>query len=167
MGWGMASGGPGNDTIDAFNGSRNTISCGPGEGTVYFDRDIDKFISNSACEHKKPRRIISKGVTDELKGRGVAARPFFLFSGSSEQRGVTKEDSRGAWARVTLTATDRSVSHAKRKPSAPTFRHPTEVAQELARLSDATNEIASLRASCISCRGLGGSCRGTLAWSAS
>jgi Ca2+-binding RTX toxin-like protein len=58
-------GGPGNDTVRSSgatsdtiyisDGERDTVGCGGGTDTVYFDNGVDRFIYNSSCEHRVPR----------------------------------------------------------------------------------------------------------------
>jgi Ca2+-binding RTX toxin-like protein len=49
----FASGGPGNDSISAFDGNKDTITCGKGtRDHVFFDRQID--VVNRNCENKHP-----------------------------------------------------------------------------------------------------------------
>jgi Ca2+-binding RTX toxin-like protein len=44
-----------NDTIYVSDGERDTVGCGRGTDTVYFDKGIDKFLDNSGCENRVPR----------------------------------------------------------------------------------------------------------------
>ena len=44
-----------NDTIYVSDGQRDTIGCGGGTDTVYFDKGIDKFVDNSGCENRVPK----------------------------------------------------------------------------------------------------------------
>ena len=50
-----ASGGPGADVIYAHNDERNTVSCGPGNDTVYFDGKLDSLATD--CEKQIPRQF--------------------------------------------------------------------------------------------------------------
>ena len=45
-------GGPGKDRINAANGGKDEVNCGPGEDTIFFDESEDELKS---CEIKKPR----------------------------------------------------------------------------------------------------------------
>jgi hypothetical protein len=49
-----AVGGPGADVIYAHNDERNTISCGTGRDTVYFDGALDSLAAD--CERQIPRQ---------------------------------------------------------------------------------------------------------------
>ena len=44
-----------NDTIYVSDGQRDTVGCGDGTDTVYFDKGIDKFVDNSGCENRVPK----------------------------------------------------------------------------------------------------------------
>ena len=62
-----ASGGPGADVIYAHNDERNTVSCGPGNDTVYFDgkldslaTDCEKQISDSSSPRSTSRSTTSR-----------------------------------------------------------------------------------------------------------
>jgi len=44
-----------NDTIYVSDGERDTVGCGGGTDTVYFDKGVDTFIDNSSCENRVPR----------------------------------------------------------------------------------------------------------------
>ncbi|CAN5779996.1 hypothetical protein BH18ACT11_BH18ACT11_21460 [soil metagenome] len=44
-----------NDTIYISDGERDTVKCGGGTDTVYFDKGIDKFVINSSCENRIPK----------------------------------------------------------------------------------------------------------------
>ena len=49
----FASGGPGNDTIHAFDGNKDTINCGRGtRDHVFYDKGLDSVSRN--CEKKHP-----------------------------------------------------------------------------------------------------------------
>jgi Ca2+-binding RTX toxin-like protein len=48
-----ANGGPGADVIYAHNDERNTVSCGTGRDTVYFDGALDSLAAD--CERRIPR----------------------------------------------------------------------------------------------------------------
>jgi Ca2+-binding RTX toxin-like protein len=48
-------GGPGNDTIDAFDGNKDEVNCGKGtRDKVFFDKVLDTITRN--CEIKRPNR---------------------------------------------------------------------------------------------------------------
>lgn len=48
-------GGPGNDTIDAFDGNKDEVNCGKGtRDKVFFDKGLDTITRN--CEIKRPNR---------------------------------------------------------------------------------------------------------------
>jgi hypothetical protein len=49
-----AVGGPGADVIYAHNDERNTVSCGTGRDTVYFDGTLDSLAAD--CERQIPRQ---------------------------------------------------------------------------------------------------------------
>ena len=49
-----ASGGPGVDVVYAHNEKRNTVSCGTGRDTVYFDRALDSLAAD--CERQIPHQ---------------------------------------------------------------------------------------------------------------
>ncbi|HET7272775.1 MAG TPA: calcium-binding protein [Rubrobacter sp.] len=44
-----------NDTIYISDGERDTVGCGGGKDTVYFDKGVDKFIDSSGCENRIPK----------------------------------------------------------------------------------------------------------------
>ena len=50
-----AVGGPGADVIYAHNDEPNTVSCGTGGDTVYFDRALDSLAAD--CERRVPREF--------------------------------------------------------------------------------------------------------------
>jgi Ca2+-binding RTX toxin-like protein len=50
---GKAVGGPGADLILVHNDERNTVSCGTGRDTVYFDKELDSLAAD--CERQIPR----------------------------------------------------------------------------------------------------------------
>ncbi len=50
---GKASGGPGVDLILVHNNKRNSVSCGVGMDTVYFDKALDSLAAD--CERQVPR----------------------------------------------------------------------------------------------------------------
>jgi Ca2+-binding RTX toxin-like protein len=50
---GRAVGGPGADLILAHNDERNSVSCGTGRDTVYFDKALDSLAAD--CERQIPR----------------------------------------------------------------------------------------------------------------
>ena len=51
----MYSEGGTNDTIYVSDGERDTVSCGGGKDTVYFDKGLDKFRLHSGCENRIPK----------------------------------------------------------------------------------------------------------------
>lgn len=53
FGEGKAVGGPGADLILVHNDERDTVSCGTGRDTVYFDEEIDSLATD--CERRIPR----------------------------------------------------------------------------------------------------------------
>jgi Ca2+-binding RTX toxin-like protein len=46
--------GPGADTIKAADNEADSIDCGGGNDTVFFDQGIDTFLNAAACEDKRP-----------------------------------------------------------------------------------------------------------------
>ena len=51
----MDSQGGTNDTIYISDGERDTVSCGGGTDTVYFDKGLDKFKLHNGCENRIPK----------------------------------------------------------------------------------------------------------------
>jgi Ca2+-binding RTX toxin-like protein len=47
--------GPGADTVRAADNEADSIGCGGGTDTVFFDQGIDTFLNATACEDKRPR----------------------------------------------------------------------------------------------------------------
>ena len=66
FGEGKAVGGPGADLILVHNDERDTVSCGTGRDTVYFDKELDSLATD--CERQKPREYEVPGEVPFSEG---------------------------------------------------------------------------------------------------
>ena len=63
---GKAVGGPGADLIVVHDDERNTVSCGTGRDTVYFDKELDSLAAD--CERQIPREYHVPGYVPFSEG---------------------------------------------------------------------------------------------------